>query len=487
MRWWGSATARLRARIVVKTLLRLALTCLLPGLCAWLFASSLPLVPQGGDAVPGRLGMATLSCHGTSDLARVDWVRVAALRGQLPYYLVLSADRRAVVSTFGPGPATWGRLFFEPPLPGMRLTDLELAEAARRAAAAALGLSTSLLVLALLSTASSWVAVVGGLTAALSFGGVVGLGRGLFQQTPSLMLLMAALAAAAHARRYPWLLPVALGCGVLSVTLRPADLPLGAAVMAYALWQARAALNSPSLVITSALITLGAAFPVLSYDLWYFDRLLPVAQLSSNARMAEQVFVFTPRHIGTSLAGLLVSPARGLLWFGPVVLLALLKWRSPLAVGLLGQLLLIAVFHKWWGGLAFGPRLLSAAVWLGVYLVLAEPRTPRVFGFGALAVTGLVGLLGALRYDPRSWELPNDPDRHPERLFSITRSPWPSLVRPPAFDHPLRDAPPGPFLYCPPGLPFALLSPLPRANETGPHPKDEGPSEAASPAQLIVQ
>lgn len=423
--------ARLRDSAVAQMLPVRWLVCVLPGLCVFLFASLLPLVPQGGDAVPGRLGMVTQSCRGTSNLASIDWVEEAALRGKLPYYLVLSADRRAVVSTFGPGPATWGWLFFHPPEPGTPITDLELAAVARRAAAAALGIATSLLVLALLSTTSSWLALVGGLSAALSFGGVVGLGRGLFQQTPSVMLLMAALAAAAHARRYPWLLVVALGCGVLSVTQRPADLPLGVAVMAFALAQARAAWGSVSLLVTSAVVALAAAFPVLIYDLWYFDGLLPMAQLSSNARMAERVFVFTPGHIGTSLAGLLVSPARGLLWFGPVVLLALPKWRSPLAFGLLGQLLLVAVFHKWWGGIAFGPRLLSAAVWLAVYLVLAEPRTPRVFGPGALAVTGLVGLLGALHYDPRAWELPNDPDRHPERLFSLTESPWPSFFATP--------------------------------------------------------
>lgn len=92
------------------------------------------------------------------------------------------------------------------------------------------------------------------------------------------------------------------------------------------------------------------------------------------------------------LFGLTLSPARGLLWYAPLLLVALAgaraAWRlnRPLALAaaivLVGRLILFASWSSWWGGVTWGPR----------FLVPAMP---------ALAV----GLAGALsRY--RRWPAP---------------------------------------------------------------------------------
>ncbi|KAB2960950.1 MAG: hypothetical protein F9K18_10925, partial [Thermoanaerobaculia bacterium] len=72
--------------------------------------------------------------------------------------------------------------------------------------------------------------------------------------------------------------------------------------------------------------------------------------------------------LGLGLAGLLVSPGKGLIWYAPPLLLALfglraLGRRRPEVVALLlamsvGPLLLSSAYYQWHGGGAWGPRLL---------------------------------------------------------------------------------------------------------------------------------
>jgi hypothetical protein len=73
----------------------------------------------------------------------------------------------------------------------------------------------------------------------------------------------------------------------------------------------------------------------------------------------------------TGLAGLLVSPNRGLLIYTPVLVFALWGavrvWREPtappwlrwLTVGIGAHLLLHAAFREWWAGYTYGPRYLT--------------------------------------------------------------------------------------------------------------------------------
>jgi hypothetical protein len=106
------------------------------------------------------------------------------------------------------------------------------------------------------------------------------------------------------------------------------------------------------------------------------------------------------------LAGLLVSPVKGLLWYSPVVILAAVGfariWRrdrgAALAIGAMSaaHLLITSKFYQWYGGGAWGPRLLvpMLPVWMAVAaLALARLRArslPRRAGVVALVCAGLL-------------------------------------------------------------------------------------------------
>ncbi|MBN1286323.1 MAG: hypothetical protein JXB47_13075 [Anaerolineae bacterium] len=111
----------------------------------------------------------------------------------------------------------------------------------------------------------------------------------------------------------------------------------------------------------------------------------------------------TPVWVG--VYGLLLSPARGLLWFNPLTWLALpgwLAWRRRdaraawVALALAaGQVILFGVWWAWAGGASWGPRfLLPAAPFLTMMAlpVLERARTSRAW----LAVTGAVVVIAVL-------------------------------------------------------------------------------------------
>jgi hypothetical protein len=147
------------------------------------------------------------------------------------------------------------------------------------------------------------------------------------------------------------------------------------------------------------------------------------------------------------LAGLLVSPSRGLLVYSPVLAVAFLGLirgcvgpaRAPvrylvLAVG--ASLLTLGTYTVWWGGHSFGPRLLTdilPALVLGIV-----PAWPAVWRSGprrwlfvaAFAASVMVELVGAFNFpSPRNveWNMtPKDVDWAHDRLWD-----WrdPQLVR----------------------------------------------------------
>jgi hypothetical protein len=91
-----------------------------------------------------------------------------------------------------------------------------------------------------------------------------------------------------------------------------------------------------------------------------------------------------------ALAGLLASPSRGVLVFCPVLLILvfwLVRYRRLLpsrglvlaAVSICGlQLLLLSSWKEWWGGFAYGPRLLTDLVpWLALLAMAAVAAWTR--------------------------------------------------------------------------------------------------------------
>src|SRR5262249_41557538 len=145
--------------------------------------------------------------------------------------------------------------------------------------------------------------------------------------------------------------------------------------------------------------------------------------------------------IPEGLAGLLVSPSRGLLVYSPVLLFALggavlafgervaplLRWLAGAAGA---SVLMLAGFSVWWGGHSFGPRLLADV--LPILALLLLPVWPRLQGSRPLRAVFLVLLglsvgvqvVGAF-YHPSSRSLdwntsPRDVDEAHDRLWDWT-------------------------------------------------------------------
>ena len=111
--------------------------------------------------------------------------------------------------------------------------------------------------------------------------------------------------------------------------------------------------------------------------------------------------------------GLLVGPYRGLIWYSPVLLLAIpgglrLRRRAPRLAGLVGALVIaqVLVYATWWswhGGVTWGPRfllpvvpLLAVALIPVVEAALDRARLAAAVLVGLTALSLGVQLLGAL-------------------------------------------------------------------------------------------
>lgn len=164
------------------------------------------------------------------------------------------------------------------------------------------------------------------------------------------------------------------------------------------------------------------------------------------------------------LAGVLLSPSRGLLLFCPFVLLVPFVrrrlasrpelhplWFASLAI-VAAITLLAAAYAKWWGGHSIGPRLLAeAAPFLALLLLplfVGEqlPRRQLVPLVAAIALSVATQLLAGYRPGAMAWNPIADPDHHPERLWSIGDSQmaaiWLPGWRPTGTSRYLRPAPP---------------------------------------------
>lgn len=386
-----------------------------------------PARPDTTDTAPGFFGAAVLACHGELNLGRIQTVDETARTVGVPYWAVESPDQRRLYSTFGPAPALLGR----PAFAGLRAGDV-LREDLIRArvthlTGAALGVTAGFACLAVMSEASVWMAIVAAILAALSFAGAPVLGQSLWQQTAALPFLVASLAAALWSGRSRVATLAAPALALLAALLRPADAALSVATLS--VWFLRARDTRRGDLIAALVFAAICVFPLLVWNLVNLGTALPAGQWSSNLRFTTGVFDLSPAHLGVGLAGLLVSPARGLVWFAPVAILGVVVAlrRRDVATRILGaavivELLISAAFFRWWGGVSFGPRLLAGATWFAIVVAAIELPWRRVF-YATAAVTAAFGVVGVLRYDPRTWEIPNAPDANPARLWQVADSP----------------------------------------------------------------
>lgn len=142
----------------------------------------------------------------------------------------------------------------------------------------------------------------------------------------------------------------------------------------------------------------------------------------------------------TGLAGLLISPGRGVFWYNPPLLLAvigfvwLLRRRAAPALTIAGTglalVLFYASYYQWYGGGAWGTRLLVPAIPL--LLLPAGEFVERAWTSrwltGAVVLVGLAGLtvtaLGILvPFDTYVMEYSGSPAALDESIWNIADSP----------------------------------------------------------------
>ena len=308
-------------------------------------------------------------------------------------------------------PAAWGRMRADSPL----VAELEKLSAALIVALSAVAVYATLRELtpgrtALLFTAAY---ALGGSSLSVS-------SQALWQHGAGQLGLAAALYCLVRGRRSAWWVGLAGFPLALAVVSRPADLLLAAPVGMYVLLQHRRQLP----------VFVGLALPPvlfhLAYQARYFGHPLRVQwSLSDSGPLS------TPLWQG--LAGLLVSPGRGLFVYSPIFLFSLvglaLAWRRDgdrllrwLGAGALLTVLLHSRWMAWWGGWTYGPRYLADLTpifALALYPLagaISRPGTIR-----ALFVALLVWSVGAhaigAYWDDGSWNARPNIDRAPGRLW----------------------------------------------------------------------
>jgi hypothetical protein len=172
-----------------------------------------------------------------------------------------------------------------------------------------------------------------------------------------------------------------------------------------------------------ALGGLPVAVSLLAYSQYTFGSPFAFGQLGAGAIVAQAKtgrpdLWQTPLWLG--LAGLLVSPARGLFIFSPLAAFAVWgavrafrepAWKDlrPLVVAALLLLGLASKWFDWWGGWCFGYRPIVDLAILLVFLsfpvvrAVAASRALKAAFAGLLAYSIGVQVIGAFAYDVAGW------------------------------------------------------------------------------------
>lgn len=171
-----------------------------------------------------------------------------------------------------------------------------------------------------------------------------------FYADPLLALLMALGLLLAFAQGPPWKI---LCVSALAILTKPTGIILGPILSAYLYFKTRRLWPS----VVPALGTVLGALLYCAYNFYRFGR----------AQSFGQGWDFSLRFVPEGLAGLLISPGGGLLWFCPCVILSLLSLSKSKArhlevwtvAALAGSFLLLhSMWIAWSGGSSWGPRLL---------------------------------------------------------------------------------------------------------------------------------
>jgi hypothetical protein len=270
--------------------------------------------------------------------------------------------------------------------------------------------------------------------------------RAVWQHGPSMLCLAAAVLLGqrllTRSTSRPALTATLLGVAVaLSYTVRPTN---SIVVIVLTLLVFVALRSSIRWYLLGAAVVAG---PWIAVNLIMYESLLPPYYTGSRLSFHDDFF--------EALAANLVSPARGLLVFTPILLFAAFRWTKsgdqyvrrelrPLDVALTSivGLYLVAVSSlsdNWWAGHSYGPRFMSdTLVLLACLLVPLGPmivgawerlRTERRFGPDSALAAGVVIALawgvvvnaqGALMRSTLCWNGDPNIDQNVERVWAVT-------------------------------------------------------------------
>jgi hypothetical protein len=220
--------------------------------------------------------------------------------------------------------------------------------------------------------------------------------------------------------------------------IRPTNLALLPAVLV-GLWFAKATLTQRLRNFARTLaLPLAGGLLLAGYNLYVFQR------LSGGYAMAV-----LHGSILSGLAGLFLSPGRGLLIYTPVALFAWCAFlpgasaarrqHSPLVITavvfIILESLVISRSAIWWGGYCWGPRLLSELIPpLMVLMAIGVPAIDRPWprrAFAALALYSvLIQAVGVFFYPNGHWDgTPQPVDAVNGRLWNLRDNPIARTVR----------------------------------------------------------
>lgn len=229
----------------------------------------------------------------------------------------------------------------------------------------------------------------------------------------------------------------ALGCMVIS---RPLNLILAFPVVIYMVHKQRDQLVGFILAGVPPLLLF------MAYNTFYFGAPfttgIGAAVVAPSTVIGTHLSSFTTP-LFSGIAGVLVSPGRGLLVYSPVFVFSIVGmiviWRESrylylryLSIASLLLFIAVSKWNGWWGGECYGPRLLADVtpiLCLLLYPALDYYKGNKVVKYAIIALAALsIGMhaIGAGRdrvAGEKTWTGYYEVGRHPERLWSWRDSP----------------------------------------------------------------
>ncbi len=353
--------------------------------------------------------------------------RTFPLLDGVPYFLHLVGGR--YVSAYPPGPAVVALPVYAPAILAAAPPSPEWAARLEKLAASVItALSVAVLFCALDEVVSRRWAVVIAAVYAFGTSSLSVSSQALWQHGPSqLFISLMLLCVVRGLRDERWLAATGFAMAA-AVAMRATDALLVLPLAAWIAW------SRPALIPRLALLGAPPIAALIAYNWMVLGSLTGEAGKTSVPPLA----LFSQIPLSEGLAGLLMTPGRGLFVYSPVLLLSIvggiLVWRRgpaafrALSLGPPLVVLLVGKWFLWWGGHSWGPRLLADTTPVLCFLLypLVGTPAPRRLAKSALVLLGLVSAgahaLGAFAYDGR-WDGLTDPDGYYARLWSWRQSP----------------------------------------------------------------